>query len=715
MHRMHPDHSGPHRQRYPVAVTARAHMGPSDIRRQVVLDEHDMAADGSVAVVSRRIIRRDRYRTHLLAVPLGLGLGRPGRAGPPHPITSGNVRDGWPRISPDGSRVAFIRSLPDDEDADATLCVVSIGGGRVRTVRARGFGSVGEVAWSPDGTRLAFTADVDPPRFLIGPVPAVGRRQRSTKGDTSPIGRRITRTDWRWDGIGHLDRWAHLFVVDASPGATPRQVTSGDWGVSDITWSPDGRTVAFAAIRGPEPDLRPRTSVWTAEVDALQPESREILAPAGWANHPAYSPDGAWIVAIGIGEPDPLDDVSPGLFVAPVDGSQPPRALASDLDRPIGQWADTDLTGWMVSSRSGPFWPAPERIVATVTDRGRAHPVAFELPDGPTGPVTRRRLAAGDIVTHSLAVATTGPAAGAISWLGTDGVRAMELTTLRPDAEQAAPRVRTSIGSAWQRRHRMPVMTLTQAPGSGGPIDTWIASPPGARDGPLPTVVDVHGGPLGAWAPAPHVEVILLVAAGYRVILPNIRGSASYGRDWIRPQLGDWGGVDAADVHSAINHALDLGLVDPARLGVLGLSYGGFMVNWLVGTSDRFAAAVSENGVTNQINDWANSDSGPDYDRSSLLGDPFTPEGIEKLWRQSPLRHVASVRTPLLMLQAEADLRCPPQDNEQFFIALRNLRRTVEYVLYENEAHVYGNAGRPDRRIDRQTRMLDWFDRYLRA
>ena len=256
-------------------------------------------------------------------------------------------------------------------------------------------------------------------------------------------------------------------------------------------------------------------------------------------------------------------------------------------------------------------------------------------------------------------------------------------------------------------------MTRMDVPGAGGPIETWIASPPDAGTRPLPTVVDVHGGPLGGWAPAPHIEVALLVGRGYRVILPNIRGSASYGRDWIRPQLGDWGGVDADDVHAAVDHVIEQGLADPGRLGVLGLSYGGFMVNWLVGTTDRFAAAVSENGVTNQISDWANSDSGPEYDRASLLGDTFSPEGVERLWRQSPLRHVSAIRTPLLMLQGEADLRCPPQDNEQLFIALRHLGRTVEYVLYPNEPHVYGNSGRPDRRIDRQTRMLDWFDRYL--
>jgi dipeptidyl aminopeptidase/acylaminoacyl peptidase len=256
-------------------------------------------------------------------------------------------------------------------------------------------------------------------------------------------------------------------------------------------------------------------------------------------------------------------------------------------------------------------------------------------------------------------------------------------------------------------------MRSVLAPGPGGPIETWIVSPLGAPDRPLPTIVDVHGGPLGSWNPAPPLEAVLLTARGYRVVLPNIRGSASYGGDWIRPQLGDWGGVDADDVHAALDHVIELGLANPDRLGVLGLSYGGFMAHWLIGTSDRFGAAVSENGVTNQVADWANSDSGVEYDRMARLGDPLTPEGVERLWRQSPLANVASIRTPLLMLQGEADLRCPPADNEQLFVALRTLGRTVEYVLYPEESHVYSVLGRPDRRMDRMTRMLDWFDRYL--
>ncbi len=723
-------------------MPTRRPMTPEDIRRQVVVEELDLSADGRLAIVARRSVRSNRYVAHLYAIPLGER-----RVSKPRQLTSGLVRDGRPRLSPDGRRVAFVRTDSTDDDAIASIVVLDLRGGRQSTLATRGHGSVGEVAWSPDGRRLAFTAEADPPRFLVGRVPPVGAaRRRKGSGapatEPSPLARHVTRADWRWDGTGHLDRWSHLFVVEAGAGARPRQVTAGDWGVADVCWSPDGTTVAFSADLGSQADTRPRLTIWAVDIDAPDAHGgrapgaardnaaraagpaaaampRSVLAPAGFAGHPSYSPDGRWLAAIGVLEADPLDDVSPELLLGPSDGSAAPWALAPALDRPIGNWVDTDLNGWMVSGRPGPAWLDSETIVATVSDRGRSHPVRFRL-DPTTGtpvssPAPTPRLDTGpwsDATSHALAVAPTGT----IAVLGTLGTRAMELMTLEGDALRR-PRwtTRSTLGSAWQRRHPQPRMHRFDAPGPGGAIETWVASPPDAGERPVPTVVDVHGGPLGAWAPAPHVEVALLVARGFRVILPNIRGSTSYGREWIRPQLGDWGGVDAADVHAAVDHVVGLGLADPDRLGVLGLSYGGFMVNWLVGTTDRFRAAVSENGVTNQISDWANSDSGPDYDRASLLGDPLSPDGIERLWRQSPLRHVASIRTPLLMLQAEADLRCPPQDNEQLFIALRHLGRTVEYVLYPEESHVYSSSGRPDRRIDRMTRMLDWFDRYLRA
>ena len=700
----------------------------SIIRAQVVLDEHDMSADGRFAVVVRRFVVSDRYRSHLWLVPLE-GRGRPIQ------LTDGPVRDTGPRVAPDGLAVAFRRSPaaspgrrhrgtkvdPADEVSRLRILQLSpkaTAAGTPWAIRTPKDRSVSEVAWSPTGDRLAITMEVDPARFLVGPEPV---------GDDAPLARRITRIDWRWDEEGHTDRWSHLHVVDVQRGARPRQVTEGDWGVSKIAWSPDGRSVAFVSDQRPDADIRPIDSIWTVDVDAEggRAKPNAVLQTGGPATKPAWSPDGRWLAAYAYVAPDAVDDTSPELVVGPADGSAPAWPVAPTLDRPLGTWCDTDMHGWVADSRTTPVWVDQGTIVAIVTDRGRATPWRFVVdpltgrPKGEPRPLTTI-----DMTTYSFAGTANSdvPWDRRISVVGCLGDQPMDLMTLSMDApggkrtSEAPPEpvTRTTMGSRWRERFEWPRMQLVQAPGPGGPVETWIASPANAPDGPLPTIVDIHGGPLGAWAPAPSIEVVLLCGAGYRVILPNIRGSTSYGRDWIRPHLGHWGEVDAEDVHAALDHAIALGLADPDRLGALGLSYGGFMVNWLLGTSSRFRAGISDGGVANQVSDWAQSDSGVDFNRWALLGAPLDPAGVDALWRMSPLANVANIRTPLLILQGEEDKRCPPSDNEQLFVALRVLGRTVEYVLYPEESHVFFTSGRPDRRIDRMTRMLDWFDRYVR-
>jgi dipeptidyl aminopeptidase/acylaminoacyl peptidase len=674
---------------------------PETLRDQVVVEEHDLAPDGSFAVVTRRVVEGEHYASHVWLVPLPAVEGGP-PPGEARRLTSGTVRDMRPLISPDGRRVAFTRGVPGDDKAPTGIRVLDLAGGEPVSP-ALGKLAAGELAWSPDGRRLAFTAQVDPHRFIVGKAPK----------DGEPRARRVTVLDYRYDYEGYLDRRSQLHLVDAAEGAKPRRVTDVASGVSELRWRPDGRAIAFVADPREDADRHPRTSIWEVPVAAVRgggiAEPREILALAGPVRAPAYSPDGRWVAGVGVDDPDFFDDLSPTLAVGPADGSRPAVTLAPDLDRPVGDWSDGDLTGWQSEARFGPFWGPDGRSITTLlTDRGRVHPWRFGFdPDTGQAAGDPVRLAHGDSRAHTLAAGD-----GRITVTASLGALPPELCVV----DEAAGELRavTTMGTAWIRGLAWPSMRCVEAPGPGGPIETWIASPAGASDdAPLPTVVDVHGGPLGAWSPGPSLEVVLLCARGYRVVLPNIRGSCSYGAEWIAPQLGEWGGPDADDVHAALDHVIALGLADPDRLGVLGLSYGGFMVNWLVGTSDRFRAAVSENGVTNQVSAWAHSDTGQEYCRAARMGDPTTPEGVELLWRQSPLRNVADVHTPLLLLQAEADRRCPPADNEQLFVALRWLGRTVEYVLYPEEYHGIQATGRIDRRIDRMTRMLDWFDRYV--
>ncbi|MCU0504438.1 MAG: alpha/beta fold hydrolase [Chloroflexi bacterium] len=693
--------------------------------RQVVVEDHDMAPDASFAIVVRRSVHGTTYRSHLWLVPLGPARtgardlsrrGAPaGRGIRPGRLTSGAVRDTAPRISPDGRRVAFIRSWPDDPDRPAAALVLELADGDVAgtdgagsvadrdpwTVAAPPHG-VSDLAWAPDGRRLAFVAPGPERRFAAGRV-VPGK---------PPVVRRIDRLDWRLNDVGYLDRWDHLWVAAARRDARPRRLTRGDWGVASPAWSPDGREIAFLADMAPDADRRPRRIVHAVPVAGGG--TRVLADLAGGATAASWSPDGRLVACIGYGVPEPLDDVMPGLFVGPSDGSRPPVALAPHLDLPVGAWQDTDLNGWTSSARPGPAWDGPGQVVALVTDRGRCVPWSFPVdpesgePAGDAEPLTRdegARPATADAAGWTLSVS-----AGTVSVVTTLGDAPQDLMTIEASGRL---RRRGTLGSAWRRGLLVPEMRGLDAPGPGGAIECWLASPPGAGDAALPTIVDFHGGPLGAWAPAPALEVHMLVARGYRVLLPNIRGSTSYGAAWIRPQLGDWGGVDAADAHAAVNHVVALGLADPARLGILGLSYGGFMVNWLAATSDRFRAAVTDGGVANQVSSWANSDTGPEYCRAALLGHPFTPEAVDRLWRQSPLAHVTDLRTPLLILQGEADHRCPPADAEQLFVALRVLGRTVEYVLYPDESHTFHITGRPDRRVDRMRRMLDWFERHV--
>jgi dipeptidyl aminopeptidase/acylaminoacyl peptidase len=195
--------------------------------------------------------------------------------------------------------------------------------------------------------------------------------------------------------------------------------------------------------------------------------------------------------------------------------------------------------------------------------------------------------------------------------------------------------------------------------------------------------------------------------------MPNIRGSIDRGALWVAGLGGAWGEADVADVLSVADALLAEGWAEPGRIGVMGLSYGGFLTQYLIGVTDRFAAAVAENGVTNQIGAWAGSDLGPSYNASAGLPDPLTLVGASRLWRASPLRYAAAIRTPLLMLQGGDDRTCPASDNEQLFVALRSLGRTVEYVIYPEESHLMQATGRIDRRIDRHRRVVAWFDTHL--
>jgi dipeptidyl aminopeptidase/acylaminoacyl peptidase len=629
---------------------------PRALLRERLIDAVAISADGETVAYSERTVVDGADRTSIWIVPF--------RGGRPRRLTHGKWSDGRPRFSPDGRTLAF-SSTRESEGEVPQIWLLPLEGGEPARLTHFKHG-VSEFEWMPGGRSLAVIAHDDESPVLQG------ERDKGT-----PTVRVLRRIDWRMDGEGLLDHPRHVHLVALSGRA--RRLTKGDWSASNVRPHPDGRSIGFIADRTGRRDVAPNEQV---HVVSLTGRVRQRSKLPGQVFRFSFDADGT-PVAAALGR-RPARSHNPVMTwrVNP-DGSG--LALTGGLDRFSGQ-AESDDERVTVIADGGV--EAPHRIAD----------------DGSAQMLVDRELA-----PAAVALATAGERVAALMTLGP--VCNPDVYALEPGRP---PRRLTRVGETWMGRAPRPVYEELAIPGPAGPIQTFMFSPPAARSRRLPTIVEIHGGPTWAWSPSPSRDAMLWVAAGYRVVRPNIRGSYQQGAAWIKALEGHWGQVDAEDVNAVLDHLVDQGLSDPARLGAYGNSYGGFMVNWLVGTTDRLAAAVSSNGVTNQVSAYANCDVGAVYNDHDGLGSPLSARGVNLLWRQSPLRNVAEVRTPLLILQGESDLRCPPSDNEQLFVALRMLGREVEYCLYPESAHVMSYTARPDRRVDRAERILGWFRRHMR-
>jgi dipeptidyl aminopeptidase/acylaminoacyl peptidase len=206
-------------------------------------------------------------------------------------------------------------------------------------------------------------------------------------------------------------------------------------------------------------------------------------------------------------------------------------------------------------------------------------------------------------------------------------------------------------------------------------------------------------------------ELQMLASHGYHVFFANIRGSAGYGRDYMRAIVGKWGIRDYEDVMRVADMIEAQPFVDRDRIAIAGGSYGGYMTSWTIGHTRRFKCAISMRAVNNLVSMFGTSDIG--WDLSNEFDAHWPWESIERYWRVSPLAHVGNVRTPLLILHSDEDHRCPVSQAEEMFTALRLLGRDVEMVRFVGESHGLSRGGRPHNRLERLRRILDWFDRKL--
>jgi len=241
----------------------------------------------------------------------------------------------------------------------------------------------------------------------------------------------------------------------------------------------------------------------------------------------------------------------------------------------------------------------------------------------------------------------------------------------------------------------------------GYPVHGWVTTPPGP--GPHPVLLTIHGGPFAQYGWTLFDETQAYVSAGYAVVQCNPRGSSGYGEAHGRAVIGDVGRKSAVDVLALLDHALKADDLDSSRVGVLGGSHGGFMTTWLAAHhGDRFKATISERAV-NSIDSFTGSSDIGWFFAEDLYGDDLAQQG-----RQSPLGHADLITVPLLIIHSEQDWRCPVEQAQRLFVALRRRRIPVELLLFPGEGHELSRSGLPSHRVARFEAIVEWFDRYLR-
>ena len=602
----------------------------------------------------------------------------------PEPVepTAGVLRDHSPEWSPDGRSIAFVSKV----GAADQLFVLDVTIGGPPQQLSFGADGIGMPRWSPDGKRIAFLGAVlaDSGAVVDDPRPPESREQLRR----APVARVVRRLDYKHDGRGYVDgRYHHLFSVSAT-GGDVKQLTDGAWDVSDFDWAPDSSRLVVAGNAEPGADLQRELNLYLVDLEAR----RVRLGGGFYLSSPIWSPKGDLIAFIA---PNGLDvGLLERLWVVPLAGGGP-RCLTANLDLAVNDSVINDM-------RSGHstrvLWSGEgDRIYFPASGPGTTSVRSVDLDGNVREEVGgRRRIYDFDIASGLIVFCASDPRDPGELYMLTQGAEA-RVTDLNP----------------WlhDRYIAEPQQEYFTAP-DGWRLEGWVLKPQDFDPNRVyPTVMEIHGGPHAQYGWSFFHELQILAGMGYVVFYMNPRGSDGYGEGFRRAVVRDWAGMDYADLMSSLDQVIErTGYVDDKRLGVGGGSYGGYMTNWIIGQTERFAAAVSMRSISNLVSEYAQHDIV--IWGLLQLGPPPWPD-LDELWRRSPIRYVKNVRTPLLLTAGEMDLRCAMSQSEELFGALRLLGKTVELVRFPEESHDLSRGGRPDRRVERLRRIAGWYERYL--
>lgn len=646
---------------------------------------------------------------------------------------------GAPRISPDGKQVVYTRRYVNklEDRWDATLWMMNVDGTHNRML-----GKGGNAVWSPDGTRIAYLAEGEPrgTQIFVRYMDAEGATSQVTRTDQSPADvrwspdgkwlgfsmfvptprtwridmpeapkgahwtpppRYETSLHFRQDGRGLTEPGnRHLFVV-SSEGGTPRQLTSGNWSVGSRfdaldgavgwDWTPDNRAIVFDAFADTTGDLNYRTShLYT--VDVATGAMRKLTAQDGAWSGPVVSPDGRRIAYRGYTQVKDSYHASE-LYVMNADGSGAQK-LSGDLDRDVGDvsWA-----------------PDGSGLYFVVQDRGAAN-VYFGASSGGIRPLTTgEQMLTGLSLAPRAGAALVGVGIRSTAKQPGDIVRiALRGGTAKPGDIAQLTRVNEDLLA---RIKLGDVEKITYLSSGGARVDGWIVKPPGFEPSKkYPLIMEIHGGPHGAYSGAFNYQFQNFAANGFVVLYTNPRGSTGYGSAFGNAIQRAYPSVDYDDLMAGVDSVVGRGYVDTQSMYVGGCSGGGVLSSWVIGHTNRFAAAAVRCPVINWLS-FAGQTDVPLF-TYNFFDKPFW-EDPERWMKQSPIMYVGNVTTPTVIMTGVLDLRTPIPQSEEYYAALK--MRGVPAALLRFEGEFHGTGSKPSNFMRTQLYMMSWYKQWKRA
>ena len=658
-----------------------------------------LSPDGArVAFVVTSVLEDRNERHSEIWIANADGSGEPAR------LTSPSFGASGPAWTPGGRHLYFSsrRPNPSGESSSGPWFLAMDG------ARGEGFqieGLTGSPAFSPDGRWIAFTRAVPPPGERPEPSYDTDFERRTAERFD---GRIYDWMNYRFDRRGYLpdprDPWAtpprEIFLLPAE-GGEAQQLTRLGVDASALAWSPDGRALAFTAdVHQRDEHSYERADLWVVTVDGT---TTRLTDDEYNYSSPEWSPAGDEIAARG----------SEGLDI--IIREQRDRGASSELfvfnaatgERLRNLTADWDLIP------GGPAWSPDGHIHFQGGVGGNTHLFRVAAGGGPVAQLTEgdRRLGSfsfsGDFA--QMAFTATDPVHPADVWVG-------ELAATGEPGQ--GTRNERRIGNAndallTELELATPDRLLFRSE-DGTEVEGWMLPALGYDGGTgastgFPMILVMHGGPHGAYGNDFSFDRQLLAAQGYMVLYTNPRASTGYGEDFRWGTWGGWGFRDYEDVMAGVDHALAHYAIDPARMGVTGYSYGGFLTNWVITQTDRFAAAIAGASISNWVSDYGVADI-PRTKESEFYGPPWEERGLRNLMRSSPIIHAKGVSTPTMFVHGESDHRVPVEEADQMYVALRKQGVPAKFVRYPESYH---GGWTPWRTVHRTWIQVEWWDEWL--